>query len=205
MNIHLASVLPIQAQVSVPSFDLWSGYLAAALVLLIVYQQWRLYRFRQEAARREELFRIVAENAADMIALVDVKGHRLYNSPAYEKILGYSAEELKKTSIFEQIHPEDRQKVLDAGRQARETGVGRGLQYRIKHKDGSWRVLESTASTIRNQSGDVEKLVIVNRDVTQRKHVEKQLEQNSFEDSLTGLINRRLFLDRLHHAHSREQ
>src|SRR5271165_5015205 len=111
-----------------------------------------------------------------MIALVDVKGHRLYNSPAYEKVLGYSPEELGETSAFEQIHLDDRYKVLEAAREARNTGVGKSLQYRIRHKNGSWRILESTASTIKNEKGDVAKLVIVNRDITERKQAEEQLE-----------------------------
>ncbi len=140
-----------------------------------------------------------------MIALVDVKGRRLYNSPAYKRILGYSAAELGETSAFEQIHPDDRFKVLDAAREARESGIGKRLEYRIKHKDGSWRVLESIASTIRNDKGEVAKLVIVNRDITERKRAEEQLEHNLFHDPLTGLPNRRLFLDRLKNAYVRSR
>jgi len=199
---------PLYASLAVfsPSeIEQWSGWLLAALVPLLAYQQWRLYQARRDAARREELFRIVAENAADMIALVDTKGHRLYNSPAYHKILGYSPEELAKTPVFEQIHPEDRFKVLEAAREARTTGVGKKLEYRIRHKNGTWRVLESSATTIKNAKGDVEKLVIVNRDVTDRKRAEEQLEHNSFHDTLTGLPNRRLFLDRLQHSFVRAQ
>ncbi|HZC22076.1 MAG TPA: EAL domain-containing protein, partial [Candidatus Binatia bacterium] len=167
------------------------------------YQQFRIYSIRREAKKNEELFQIVTENAADMIALVDVKGRRLYNSPAYKRILGYTAAELGETSAFEQIHPDDRFKVLEAAREARETGVGRQMEYRIKHKDGSWRVLESVASTVRDGKGEVAKLVIVNRDITERKRAEEQLEHNLFHDSLTGLPNRRLFLDRLQHAFAR--
>jgi len=122
-----------------------------------------------------------------MIALVDVKGRRLYNSPAYKRILGYSPAELSETSAFEQIHPDDRFKVLEAGREARKTGEGKRLEYRIKHKDGGWRILESLASTIRDVKGEVAKLVIVNRDITERKHAEEQLEHNLFHDLLTGL------------------
>ncbi len=187
------------------SIEQWIGGLLGVLVVLLIYQQVRINRILRESAKREELFRIVAQNAADMIALVDVKGHRLYNSPAYEKVLGYSAEELGETSAFEQIHLDDRYKVLEAAREARNTGVGKSLQYRIKHKNGSWRILESTASTIRNDQGDVVKLVIVNRDITERKRAEEQLEHNSFHDSLTGLPNRRLFLDRLQRSFVRAQ
>src|SRR6202045_4320304 len=140
-----------------------------ALVVLALYQQFRIYWFHRESKKREELFRVVTENAADMIALVDMKGRRLYNSPAYKRILGYSAAELGETSSFEQIHPDDRFKVLEAAREARSSGVGRKLDYRIRHKDGTWRVLESIARAIRNEKGEVSKLVIVNRDVTERK------------------------------------
>lgn len=175
----------------------WFWIALATLAVVAICQQLRIYQIHRQSRNKEELFQIVTENAADMIALVDVKGRRLYNSPAYKRILGYSAEELSETSAFEQIHPEDRFKVLDAAREARETGTGKRLEYRIKHKDGSWRVLESVASVVRNESGEVAKLVIVNRDITERKHVEQELEHNLFHDPLTGLPNRRLFLDRL--------
>ena len=183
----------------------WNWITIGTLAALVIYQYFRVCRVRGESRNREELFQIVTENAADMIALVDVKGHRLYNSPAYKRILGYSAAELGETSALEQIHPEDRFKVLEAAREARSTGVGKKLEYRIRHKDGSWRVLESIAGTIRDEKGDVTKLVIVNRDITDRKHAEEQAEHNSLHDALTGLPNRTLFLDRLEQLYLRTQ
>jgi len=195
----------VWAVFSITDFERYSGWLVLVLIALLTYQQWRLHQFRQETAEREKLFRVVAENAADMIALVDAKGKRLYNSPAYEKVLGYSQEELARTAIFEQIHPEDRLKVLETAREARSTGIGKKLQYRMRHKDGSWKVLESSATTIMNAEGEVEKLVIVNRDITDRKLAEEKVEHDSFRDSLTQLPNRHLFLDRLQHAFARAE
>jgi diguanylate cyclase (GGDEF)-like protein/PAS domain S-box-containing protein len=183
----------------------WPLLVSAALAIFAACEEIRIYKIRQQTKKREELFQIVTENAADMIALVDVKGNRLYNSPAYRRILGYSAAELGETSAFEQIHPDDRFKVLEAAREARSTGVGRKLEYRIRHKDRSWRVLESVAGTIRNEKGEVVKLVIVNRDITERKRAEERAEHNSFHDGLTGLPNRHLFLDRLQHLFDRAQ
>jgi PAS domain S-box-containing protein len=156
----------------------WFWIALGVMVALVIYPQFRIYQIHRNARDQEELFQIVTENAADMIALVDVKGRRLYNSPAYKRILGYSAAELGETSSFEQIHPDDRFQVLDAAREARETGVGKRLEYRIKHKDGSWRILESVASAVRDDKGQVAKLVIVNRDITEGKRAEQQLEHN---------------------------
>src|SRR5260370_587099 len=143
----------------------------AALVLLFdiytMYQHLQLQRVRRQLADRDELFQLITENAADMIAVVDGAGYRLYNSPAYEKVLGYSMEELNSSSSIDQIHPLDRERVLQAAAKARATGQGQRLEYRMRHKDGSWRILESTASTIQTAAGETERLVIVNLDVTE--------------------------------------
>jgi diguanylate cyclase (GGDEF)-like protein/PAS domain S-box-containing protein len=176
----------------------------AALVLIFdiytLYQQRELQRIRRQLAEREHLFQLITENAADMIAVIDGNGQRLYNSPAYQTILGYGSEELAATSSMDQIHPDDRARVLEAAEKARNTGRGERLEYRIRHKDGSWRFIESTANAIRGEEGESEGLVIVNRDITQRKRAEEMLAHQSFHDGLTNLPNRALFLDRLQRA-----
>ncbi|MFZ0522617.1 MAG: PAS domain S-box protein [Candidatus Acidiferrales bacterium] len=143
-----------------------------------LYQQLQIHRIRRKFVQREELFRLISENAADLIAVVDMDGNRIYNSLSHEKVLGYSADELKAFSSFEQIHPEDQERVKEAAQEARRSGVGRPLEYRIRHKDGTWRVLESTASVIRNSKGEPEKLVIVNREITDRKRAAEALRRS---------------------------
>jgi PAS domain S-box-containing protein len=153
-----------------------------ALVLIFdiytLYKQLQIHRIRRQWVRREELFRLIGENAADLIAVVGVDGRRIFNSLSYEKVLGYTTAELNGSSSFEQIHPEDRERVREAAEVARRTGIGQPVEYRFRHKDGSWRVLESTASVIRNSAGEPDKLVIVNRDVTERKRAEEALQKS---------------------------
>jgi PAS domain S-box-containing protein len=176
----------------------------ACLVLLFdtytIYQQLQLQRIRRELTDRNQLFEVITENAADMIAVIDGAGNRVYNSPAYQKVLGYSLEELKSTSSVEQIHPEDQQRVLEAAAKARITGRGERLEYRIRHKDGTWLILESVATAIQSEEGLAERLVIVNRDITERKRAEEALAHNALHDALTNLPNRTLVLERVRHA-----
>jgi PAS domain S-box-containing protein len=175
------------------------------LLAYMGYQQLVLHRLSQDLGKRKELFRLISEHAADMIAVVDVNGRRLFNSPAYQKVLGYSPEELRTSSPFAQIHPDDQRKVMEAAEEARRTGVGKKLEYRIRHKNGTWLVLESTASAVRDERGQVVKLVIINRDITERKRAEARLEHTALHDALTDLPNRVMFRDRLQRAFERSQ
>jgi two-component system cell cycle sensor histidine kinase/response regulator CckA len=109
---------------------------------------------------------------------VDMEGRRIFNSLSYQKVLGYSSEELQASSSFEQIHPDDREGVKKAAEDARRSGIGKTLEYRLRHKNGTWLVLESTSSVIRNAKGEPEKLVIVNRDITERKRAEEALRRS---------------------------
>jgi two-component system cell cycle sensor histidine kinase/response regulator CckA len=162
------------------------------LVLLFdlysIYQQLQIHRIRRRLIEREELFRLISENAADMIAVVDMDGGRIYNSLSYQRVLGYSAEELKRSSGFEQIHPDDRERVRDAAADARRTGEGKTVEYRIRHKNGSWLFLESTSSVIFGANGEPEKLVIVNRDISERKKTVEalRLSEVSFRSVVEG-------------------
>lgn len=175
------------------------------LLAYVGYQQLRLHHLGRKLGKRKELYRLITEHAADMIAVVDVNGRRLFNSTAYQKVLGYSPEELSSSPALAQIHPDDQRKVMEAADEARRTGEGKKLEYRIRHKNGTWVFLESTASAVRNERGEVDKLVIINRDITDRKLAEAQLKHTALYDALTDLPNRAMFRDRLQRAFERSE
>jgi len=79
--------------------------------LYTIYQHVLIHRIRKQLVEREALFHLISENAADMIAVADMDGKRIYNSLSYQRVLGYSREELQASSAFEQIHSEDRERV----------------------------------------------------------------------------------------------
>src|SRR5258708_482440 len=164
-----------------------------------MYQHRQLQRLRRQLAESNDLFHLISENAADMIAVVEGGGCGLYNSPGESTVVGYCAEE-RGAESSDQIHPADRERVTEAAAKARVTGRGERLEYRMRHKDGTWRTLESTASPIAGPGGDAGRLVIVNRDITDRKRMENLVSHNAFHDGLTGLPNRLLFIDRLRQA-----
>jgi PAS domain S-box-containing protein len=128
------------------------------------------HREAEEAkSRADQLFRSIAENSADLIAVVDQSGHRIYNNPTYERMLGYTPEELKSTVSYQQIHPDDRAVVTQAAQRALETGVGESVEYRMQRKDGTFITLESHGSFIRDSKGEIQAFVISARDVSARR------------------------------------
>ena len=145
----------------------------------------------EQLRKSEEHFRLIAENVADLIAIVDPQGNRLYNSPSYERLLGYHKDELQTTIAFTQVHPEDRAKVIAAAREVTEAGTGHVLEYRMRHKDGSWRTLESHGVPFRNASGQIGGVLTVARDVTERKRAELSIMRlaaivESSDDAIIG-------------------
>ena len=129
----------------------------------------------EEALRQsEEQFRLIMENLADLVAVLDLDGRRLYNSPSYQGILG-DLDKLRGTSSFDQVHPKDRARVQQAFQETVRTGVGHRLEYRMVGQDGQARYIESQGSVIRDAHDRVSQVVIVSRDITARKQVEEEL------------------------------
>ena len=148
---------------------------------------------------QKEFFHLIAENLSDFVAVLDCHGRRIYNSPSYRQFFGPPGE-MRGTDSFVEVHPDDRERVRQAFSETVRTGVGRQLEYRLVIPDGSVRTMESRGSVIRDREGRVARVVVVARDITERKQTEERVRQMAFHDTLTKLPNRRLFGDRLAQA-----
>jgi PAS domain S-box-containing protein len=126
---------------------------------------------------REHLFYSLIQNSSDIITILKEDGTISYESPSLKRVLGYAPEELIGRNAFELIHPDDLQKTRDAFAEVIRTPDGPlSIQFRFRHKDGSWRVLESTGSN-QLQNALVAGIVVNSRDVTKRIQVEELLRE----------------------------
>lgn len=153
----------------------------------------------KDLADQEEFFRLIAENVEDFIAVLDLKGRRIYNSPSYAKLFG-NVESLKGTDSFAEIHPDDRERVKQIFNNALLRGVGQRTEYRFLLPNGGISYMESSSGVIKDSQGKPQSVVVVSHDVTERKMAEQKIEKFAFYDTLTQLPNRRLLDDRLEQA-----
>jgi PAS domain S-box-containing protein len=136
---------------------------------------------RKQAAetlrRSEEHFRLLIENALDIIILLNSDGTVRYQSPSAERVLGYKPGEVLGTSGFAFIHPDDLPRVIDTfAAMLQQPGILPPLELRVQHKDGSWHVIETLGNNLLNNPA-VEGIIINVRDITERKHMEAELRQ----------------------------
>jgi diguanylate cyclase (GGDEF)-like protein/PAS domain S-box-containing protein len=120
---------------------------------------------------------LVLDHMSDLVAMLDTSGKRLYNSPSYKAVFGEKA--LEGTDSFRDIHPEDRERVQRVFRETVESGVGQRTEYRFLLADGKVRYIESQGDVIKDAAGKVTQVVVVARDITERKEAAQALEESN--------------------------
>lgn len=144
-------------------------------------------RRTEQLRRSEDRYRLITENAGDLIAIVDDAGRWLYRSPSFERVLGYTAEELAARLVFELIHPDDRPAVTATFRDCLQRHLKLTSEFRMQHKDGTWLTMDSHASPFRTGFGATEGTLFVTRDITERRKLEMQLRQSQKLESIGQL------------------
>lgn len=144
---------------------------------------------------KDERFRALIENIADMISLVDEQGNIIYASPSITNIIGYNIEEFIGRNIFDFIKEEDLEnaKKLLSGVVEKPGDIISNVQYRFRHKNGNWLWNEATAHNMIEDPA-VGAIVLNYRDITGRKRAEEEILlqksyfQQLFENSPEGIV-----------------
>ena len=142
---------------------------------LVTVQDISERRAAEETLRASESrFRALVQHAHELTIIRDLDGTIRYMSPAAERIFGYTAEELRGRNRLELIHPEDAVRIAAAVEGIQRTpGVHAPISYRVRHRDGTWRLLEGTATNLLHDPS-VRGILVNARDVTERAEAEAE-------------------------------
>lgn len=152
-------------------------------------------KLAEEALREsEEKYRIIIENSHDIIYTLTEEGVFLYTSPSWTVLLGHSTEEVIGSNFQKYVHPDDVPVCYEFLNKIKKSAQRQeGVEYRVKHLDGSWRWHTTSGVPLKDNNGKISRLVGIARDITERKNVEETLTKEkqfskSLLDSLPGIF-----------------
>ena len=203
-------------------------FVLATILIFVAIVAWiatelhesHLERLKTERALRESevRFRLIAENGSDVVSLYSTDGRIVYISPSCERVLGFLPEEMPRMAPFATVHPQDFDRLQRHFNQLLRGEPVSSIQVRMLHRTGRHLWLEMMWRSVLNENGEVVKLQVSSRDITESKQNERRLEdaqrklrqqqdmlQNvnseltelAAHDGLTELRNRRAFEERL--------
>ena len=141
-----------------------------------------------EWSQQRRLFQVMTDEVSDLIVLTDLQGHRVWNNPAYARVLGYGVEELTGTYALSEVHPDDQPRITEALNQTVADGSTHRSDYRVQQKDGGWVNLHTDLHPIINADGRVESVLLVSTDVTEKKKLSEALALASTEATAAGMV-----------------
>ncbi len=149
----------------------------------------RKHRVRAETAleRREKLFLALTENALDIVTVISAEANILYISSSAFRVIGYQPEELTGQNAFAYIHPEDHALVQkDLEHCIATPAMTTTSKFRVRHKDGSWRHVETICRSLLADP-EIGGVVVNLRDMTERHRLEEQLRHSQKMEAIGQL------------------
>jgi len=173
--------------------------LIAGTGVYLVRQLLKGQRIAAVLAAKEADFRLLAEESSDMVMRIGFDERIIYVSPSCVRVLGWSAEQLAGTLALAGVNEEDLPHVRETVQALKRGEIEETrLVYRTRHGRGGEIWLETALRATRDpESGRVNGVVAISRDMTAHKNLEERLATLATRDGLTGLANRRHFDDML--------
>ncbi|KAB2916909.1 MAG: PAS domain S-box protein [Bacteroidetes bacterium] len=142
----------------------------------------------QKLTESETRFRLLVQNSNDITTIIDAQGRTVYESPSFYRTFNYTEEDVIGKSIFEFIHPDDVQKAqYELAKGMERGGISDPIEFRLRHRNGSWVDVESIGSNLLNTPG-INGIVINSRDITERKVAEEN--NKRLQDFYEVILNR---------------
>ena len=136
----------------------------------------KLRNTQNELRKSEEKFKTFVENANDIIYHLSPEGVFTYVSPNWTELLGYQLDETIGVKVEKFAHPDDLQLCIDFLNKVLSTGEKQsGVEYRVRHKNGTWRWHNSNGAPIKDKNGKIVSYIGVGRDITEQKEMLEEL------------------------------
>jgi two-component system, sporulation sensor kinase A len=152
---------------------------------LLIESYEKLYRIIKERKRMEQTleeseskYRLIAENTSDLIMVMDKEKSISYFSPSHEAVLGYTVPELQKIDLCRLIHPDDVVSFRETITEIIKSKQSMPVEFRFKHISGKWMDFESRCMPVMSDNQVIEHIVIISRDISERKKTEEILLQS---------------------------
>ncbi|MGG3467559.1 ATP-binding protein [Neobacillus pocheonensis] len=129
-------------------------------------------------AASESKYRLIAENTSDLIMVMNPDLSISYFSPSHEMVLGYHGVDLEKVELFKFIHPDDVCLFKTSVIKMFENNESHSMEFRLLHQEGYWIEFESRCMPVEGEMKNVEHIVIISRDISERKKSEEILLQS---------------------------
>ncbi len=153
----------------------------------------------EEIKKSNEKYRLITENSSDLIALMKKDGTFLYVSPSFKPLFSKDLIEIENSNFFDWVLPKDLKSVKQQLSDSLENNkMPVQMEFCLRTNRNTFVDMEANLNVIHSPPFSKEELIlIVMRDIRTRKKIEKQIYRLAFYDSLTGLANRRMFIDHL--------
>jgi len=168
--------LPLKDEFPTPTFEARVSVSGDNQVIILEREITERIKAEQALRESERRYRLLAENATDMISRHTPQGIYLYASPVCQRLLGYAPDELVGQDAYSLFHPDDLKQIAKSHAHILKDASISQVPYRIQHKDGHYLWVETTSKTIHNpKTGKVREIICITRDIGERMQTEQEL------------------------------